>query len=308
MKRVKLLSWVLPVALVAHAGLAMAQDEEPPAEEAPAEGAVDGETPAETPAEGTPEEGAPGDAAPSEAAAATVEGGPAPLTKANWPLALVDRPITLAKGLLEIRGNVQVNMSKSAVGKPFTIAPQIYYGVSDVLNVGLTHSTGLCLSGKSNGCAKVYNDVGVDVIYALTLKQFQAGAHVGVVLGSLDPGVAGINIGPLIQYTMGKINFYFDPKVYIGLNKRDAGNKEKLDAPLEIDYQVTPKLAASLFTGIGGPFSHFGDFFTVPVGVGALFGMSTKLDIGGRFVFGNLAGKGGSADGRGLVIFGNFRL
>ena len=48
---------------------------------------------------------------------------------------------------------IDVNMSADAVGKPFSIAPDIYYGVSDKLSVGLTHDTGLCLAGEENGCA-----------------------------------------------------------------------------------------------------------------------------------------------------------
>ncbi|MCC6993835.1 MAG: hypothetical protein IT370_04325 [Deltaproteobacteria bacterium] len=311
MKTVRLLSWVLPISLVmGSAGMALAQDEDPPAEggemapeEAPPEG---GEAPMEGDAAATEGDPAGSEAAPSMAA--DVEAS-ATLTKANWPLALVDRPITLVKGLLQVRGDINVNLTKELEGKPFAIAPDIYYGVSDVLNVGLIHGTGLCLAGKENGCAKVYNDVGIDAIYALTLKQFQAGAHVAVLVGSFDPEVVlGANVGVLLQYTMGKINFYFDPKVYIGLTQRDAGNKEKIDAPLEIDYQVTPKLAASLFTGIGGPLDGFADFMAVPVGVGALFGMSNKLDVGGAFVFPNLAGKGGTADARALNIFVNFRM
>ncbi len=312
MKTVRLLSWVLPISLVmGSAGMALAQDEEPPAEE----GAVapEGEAPPEG-GEAVPE-GDPaateGDPAAAEAAATTgaadVEAS-ATLTKANWPLALVDRPITLVKGLLQVRGDINVNLTKDFEGKPFAIAPDIYYGVSDVLNVGLIHGTGLCLAGKDNGCAKVYNDVGVDAVYALTLKQFQAGVHLGLLVGNFDPVTMIAQVGVHLQYTIKKVNFYFNPKFYIGLNERDAGNKERIDAPAQIDYQVTPKLAASLLFGIAGPTEGFADSFAVPIGLQALFGMSTKLDVGGAFVFGNLAGKNNTADARALNIFVNFRM
>jgi len=36
--------------------------------------------------------------------------------------------------------------------------------------------------------------------------------------------------------------------------------------------------------------------------------MSTKLDVGGAFVFGNLAGKNNTADVRALNVFVNFRM
>lgn len=125
MKTVRLLSWVLPISLVmGSAGMALAQDEEPPAEE----GAVapEGEAPPEG-GEAVPE-GDPaateGDPAAAEAAATTgaadVEAS-ATLTKANWPLALVDRPITLVKGLLQVRGDINVNLTKDFAGKLDTV-------------------------------------------------------------------------------------------------------------------------------------------------------------------------------------------
>ncbi len=314
MKTVRLLSWVLPISLVmGSAGMALAQDEDPPAEEAAPEG---GEAAPRVAILPRPRAILPRPRprvipprprlAPSEMAA-DVEAS-ATLTKANWPLALVDRPITLVKGLLQVRGDINVNLTKEFEGKPFAIAPDIYYGISDVLNVGLIHGTGLCLAGTDGGCAKVYNDVGVDAVYALTLKQFQAGVHLGLLVGNFDPVTMVAQVGVHLQYTIKKINLYFNPKFFIGLNERDAGNKERIDAPAQIDYQVTPKLAASLLFGIAGPTEGFADSFSVPIGVQALFGMSTKLDVGGAFVFGNLAGKNNTADVRALNIFVNFRM
>ena len=57
-----------------------------------------------------------------------------------------------------------------------------------------------------------------------------------------------------------------------------------------------------------GPLEHFGDTFQVPVGLGALYSISNKLDVGGQITFPNLAGKDGTADFRAIDLFVNFRL
>jgi hypothetical protein len=71
----------------------------------------------------------------------------------------------LPKGAIAIHAVVEVNMSADLVAKPFSIAPDVWYGVSPKLQVGLVHSrmgqtgflggagllgagAGLCLAGE----------------------------------------------------------------------------------------------------------------------------------------------------------------
>ena len=272
-------------------GAAFAQDEE-----APAEGGD-----ATEPAEGTDGVATVG------GSDASLEAGAGVYTKATWPTEETKRPITLTKGMLQINGNIGVSMSKELVGKPIVVTPNVFYGVSDKLTIGLVNSS-LCVTGKDNGCAKAFNSLGLDVIFAFMTGKLNVGAHGGVAIPQLsDPMLAGVKVGVLGKYMAGKIAVTFDPSLYIGITERDF-NKEGLDVPVHVAFQATPKLAPFLHTGISAPLDGFGDFYQVPVGVGALFGMSNKLDIGGQFTFANLAGKGSSADFRAVNIFCNFRM
>jgi len=315
-KRRSLWGFVLPLALTVGVTGAYAQDEDPPAA-APGGAAPEPPPPPPSPViEGEASVGAEGEAA--VGASVGTEPGPAmeasPLsvapgvyTKETWPLELVKRPITLAKGMIEVKVDVLVNASKGAFAKPFSVSPDILFGVSDKLTVGLTHQTGLCLAGKDNGCAKVYDDAAVEAIYALTTGQLNVGAHVGLEIVGFDPMTAGIDIGIKGRYEAGKIGVAFDPQLYFGLNKRDF-NKDQVTVPVQVAYQVTPKLAPFVITALLGNLDSFGDTFAVPVGFGALFALSNKLDVGGQFVFTNLLGKNSSADGRAIDLFVNFRL
>lgn len=268
--------------------------------------------------------------APGDGSMAPADGGAMMYTKENWPKAQGDRPLTLAKGMIEVHADVFVNLSADAVAKPISISPDIYYGVSEKLSVGLTHNLGLCLTGTDNGCAKVYNDVGLQAKFSVKRDaKMELAAAGGLILPSLDPMTARLELGVDFKYQAGKITIWALPRIGIGLNKRDGatdpitmttigGNKESLGLPVIVGFQATPELNVHVRTGIGGlgtgieagaPLDGFGDAFVIPLGIGALYAVSNKLDVGAEFFFPAVAGSDlASTDARGLLITGNIRL
>ena len=263
--------------------------------------------------------------------AANVTVGVGVYTKATWPVSFNARPLTLAKGMVEIQGDALINLSSDRVFKPFAIAPDIYYGVSDKLSVGLTHGVGLCLTGESNGCGKVYNDVGLDAIFSLSLKEnMQIAAHGGLDFSALDPFTLALRIGALIKFTSGKITIFADPFISIGITEREPdamamvalANKEAIGIPVTVSFQANEKLnafarlnfgglSASNPTGGAAPFDGLGDFYAIGLSVGALFAVSNKLDVGGEIVLPFLVGgfdEGTGVDARVIVLSANYRL
>jgi hypothetical protein len=230
-------------------------------------------------------------------------------TKDNWPLRVVDRPLTLDKGMLEIRGDtLMINMSSDAVAKPLSIAPDVFYGVSRKLSVGITHGTGICLSGTDNGCAKAYNDVGVEALYSLMSQgNFQVAGRGGLQAVAIDPFAMGLNIGVRGRLNAGNLAIVFDPGLYVGFTERDL-LKEFVTIPVQVQFQVNEQTNVYALSGINGPLDGFGDAMTIPVGAGASFAVNNRLDFGGEFQFTNLAGKNSSADGRLLIARAALRL
>ena len=236
-------------------------------------------------------------------------------TKGSWPLAIVERPILIPQGMLEIRGDtLRMNLSDGSAGDPIQLAPDFYYGIGKNLNIGIVHrDSGICLAGDA--CAKSYNDVGIDALLGFMnrgtlLLAFRGGIRIP----SFDNLVSGLNAGLVTQLGAGKIRIDFSPTLYLGVigrsadNPGDAALKETISAPLHVWYQAQPQTAVFLRTGLEGPLSGFGDSFQVPIGLGAMFSVNNRLDVGGELVFSNLAGKGASADARWLVGHLNIRL
>jgi hypothetical protein len=116
-----------------------------------------------------------------------------------------------------------------------------------------------------------------------------------------------------VKYVAAPVSVRLNPQIGIGVNKRTAdNNKEQLAVPLQIAVQATPQIAAFLDSGIFGPTSHFGDFYTLPVGIGASFLAMHGLDVGLEFMFpmlvrGDNLKAMGATDVRTLMLFASWR-
>lgn len=203
-------------------------------------------------------------------------------SKADWPLAVVERPLTIASGMVEVRGDTFI--ARSAPDNAFgqlSLAPDIYYGVSPMLSVGVAHGTGICL----DGCASTYNDVALDARYAFMRGgSFQVAVHGGLIMPSLDPFDIGANAGLQARIRGGKIAVVVDPTVAFIIADRDRQN-DYLWVPAQVQIQVQPQTMVALVSGINGPLSGFGDAMAIPAGVDAVLAANNRLDFGIGFHF-----------------------
>lgn len=226
--------------------------------------------------------------------------------QADWPLRLVDRPLTLGPGMFEVRGDTFiVNLSSGSAGDPILLAPDVYYGVNQKLTVGIDHTQGICLSGDA--CDR-YNDVGIDALYSLIYSdRVNVAARGGLRFADLDPATVGLEIGVAARLGFGDVAVVVEPRLYLGLLERDARG-EQLDVPVQVQYQLNENNAVFLRTGLLGPLDGFGDAVQIPIGVGTLFALSRRLDVGLEFLFPNLAGNGATVDNRALIVRGALRI
>jgi hypothetical protein len=216
----------------------------------------------------------------------------------------VRRGVQGSEGMLSARVYLNINMSSELVGEPISLAPDIFYSVSDKLQIGLLHTlpmgwqtppgTGLCLTGKDSGCPKVYNNVGFDLMYGLLSGDVFLSAHASFfVLSFADPSATMLTLGLTgkIRLVEG-VAIFFDPQLGIGVSGREelTGTKQAIFLPVEVQFQAGLALQLKVFTGISGPFDDFGDHYQSPLGIGALYSLSTRIDLGLRFSFDNLLG------------------
>jgi hypothetical protein len=216
----------------------------------------------------------------------------------------VRRGLQGSAGTFYARIFLNINVSAGAFAEPVSLAPDLYYSVTDKLQLGLVHTgpmgwqtrpgTGLCLTGTGGGCPKVYDNVGLDLMYALLFGDVFLSAHASIyVLSFSSPSASMLTVGLAGKVRLAEgLALFFDPQIGIGLTGRDepTGVEQALFLPVELQLQANPMFQLKLFTGIRGPFDGFGDSYQIPLGLGALVNISTMIDVGLRFSFDNLLG------------------
>ncbi len=211
-------------------------------------------------------------------------------SKDEWPLALIDRPLTLAAGMVEFSGDtVRANMASGAIGDPVSLAPDIYYGVSRKFTVGVTHDRGVCLAGDA--CGNVYNDVGLDLIYGIMYGgSLQVAFRGGASTSDFDPFTLGVDVGIIGRLDLGNLALVFQPTLYEGILEREA-REAVLTMPVALQFQINKQSAVFASSGLIGNLTDLGDTYQIPMGAGAMFAINNRFDFGAEFRFTNLLGK-----------------
>jgi hypothetical protein len=233
-------------------------------------------------------------------------------------------PLTLNAGEIRIDGFIGVNLSSDAVAEPISIAPDVYYGVTDEITVGLVHSfkntvgfygfvgDGLCITGEDNGCAEFYNNVGVDGLYQFMDDDLELAANAGLFLGSFigqfsDPLLMQLKLGVVGRWTSDDIQVIFSPNLFLAATERDFLS-DTLNIPVTVAYSLTPELDVLAQTGFNGALDAIGDTWSIPLSVGASYAIDESLSVGGTFSFPELIGEDSTTDIRTLNIFASYAL
>jgi hypothetical protein len=266
------------------------------------------------------------DADPSESSATPPASASAAAPSADGP-----DQLTLPKGRALIDAYLEIGLSKGSAFKPVSISPDIWYGVSDELTVGLVHSSvggsgfiggvgqSLCLTG-SDSCANVYQNVGFDGRYKLKSGDITWAADGGLFINSTSPFALDLKLGVVGRWHKDKLAVEFQPNLFIGLTNRstdEAGggtvttNGEVLSIPVTGLYTVAPKIAVAVQLGVILPFENAGDNFAIPLSIGAHYNVNESLNVNAAFTLSAVAGGNNvptGADGRSFTIGGTYAL
>lgn len=214
--------------------------------------------------------------------------------------------LVMPKGKLLVDAFVEINLSKEAAFKPVSISPDIWYGATDDLTLGLVHSTigaagvigaagdALCVTGSSNGCDSVYPGFGIDARYRLKGAWAVDG---GLFVNDFDPFALALKLGVVGRHRFTeKVAVELQPNLFIGLTERDT-NKEVLAIPVTAGFGLIPKLTGYVQVAFITPFSDAGDLWLLAASIGARYRVSDHLDLGLAF---SLPAVAGGPDGTGF--------
>lgn len=253
----------------------------------------------------------------------------------SWPTEITRRPLTLPQGMVELWAPLQANVSSGREWKPVFLNPSLYYGVTDEWTVGLRHFVGLCPSGENDGCANAYDDVSVDTVYSFATRgPVHWAARFALDWAPIDSNTWSAEVGGLARAVFGRISILVAPAISFGLNDRDESakvtgtpislgsysvilptvsvdNREYLILPATVQLQAAATLAFVAAIAANGPLNPerggYGDFYTVPVSLGAVWTPLPNVDVGAHFTWTELAGAENDTSLRIAGIFATWR-
>lgn len=237
--------------------------------------------------------------------------------------------LTLQKGRAILDAFVEIGLSSGAAFKPVSITPDIWYGVTDDITAGVVHSaTGasgfiggvgdsLCLTGATSGCPDFYRNVGFEGRYRIKMGGIALAADGGLyVLHLTDPTVLSLKVGAIGRWHSGPLAIEASPNLFIGLNNRSssntggivvAGNSDILNLPATALYAITPVITLAAQSGFVLPLENTGDFYAIPLSIGAHYHVNDQLNVSVAFSLPRLVGGGsGGIDVRSLTLGGSY--
>ncbi len=210
--------------------------------------------------------------------------------------------MTAPKGSLFVIAHLDINLSKDAAFKPVSLAPDIWYGATDKLTVGLTHSgvashgfwggagAGLCLTGEDKGCGNTLSNTSLQARYDLTSSVEGLALEGGFIVRDFDPFVLGGKVGAVYTKDLGSLQLSLAPNFQFGLTEREAFNKELLNIPVSIMYGLNETVVIGGQTGIALPLTDTADTWRLPVSLVGQALISDKYYAFGAFTLTALAG------------------
>ena len=228
--------------------------------------------------------------------------------------------LALPAGTLVIDAFLEANLSKTMAWKPVSLSPDVWYGATDELTLGLVHSSvgatgflggvgdSLCLTGSSNGCAHFYQDVGLDARYRLTTP-FVVDA--GLFVRNFDPFWLAAKVGVGGRWVFDKVVLEANPSLFFGFTHRSPLNKDTFYLPLTASFEVVDKLDLSLQSGVQLQLEQTSDNYRVPVSLAARYQINPRFGAGLAFTLPFLIGPSAAPHGfdvRTLMLGGSYAL
>jgi hypothetical protein len=234
--------------------------------------------------------------------------------------------LVVPKGSLQLDAFVELDLSSGEAFHAVSVSPDLWYGVTDDLTLGLVHSTtgatgfiggiedSICVG---QACEHVYPDVGLDARYQLARP---LALDVGVYAVDTDPFQLAVKLGIAGRWAWGKLSLETQLSLFIGLTNRNptvavpappvppAPNTEDLFLPITVAYLVAPRVDLALQPGLVLPFTQTGDTWAIPLAIAVRFAATPRFGIGLAFSFLDLigGGKGTGVDARSLTLGGTY--
>ncbi len=231
-------------------------------------------------------------------------GAGASYTRASYPYGeRVNQPLTLPGTMFRLDLPLAANLSSGRAGEPVSIPAAVDLGITDDLQIGIFHGTGLCLTGTSKGCPEVYDDAGLRAVVGIVRGQeWQLAAEAVFYASSLSDGSWVAGGSAAYRRSVGNFGLTLDAGLLAAVTERSAAPVRQLFfGNAEGAVQFGESFALFAMIGLDKPIdtdAGVPDRFGVPVGFGAELEPANKITLSAELLFPNLLGEDSTGSDR----------
>jgi hypothetical protein len=203
---------------------------------------------------------------------------------------LVTRPLVLDDGALELRLTAELRVQRNSVGRPMSLAPDAWWGISPRWTLGVIHSAAsldridagasLCVRQvDAPPCNRLYHGSGLDVRFSAVAGPLAVAPRLRLLLRDLDPIKPAVTVGGTVRWAYRRFAIATDPYLRLPLANGALGNRTQIVLPLWLTVQPATGWAITLHTGYDADVAVFRDGGHGPVGLGVTARATADIDV-----------------------------
>jgi hypothetical protein len=231
---------------------------------------------------------------------------------------LVTRPLVLDVNALEVRLTAEINVQARFVGRPLSLSPDAWWGISPRWTIGVIHSSAsvdqinagatFCVRQSDiSTCDRTYRGTGLDVRYSAFAGTLALAPRLRVLFRNTDPIKPATTLGALVRWTRGRFAITSDPYLQLPLANRREGNRAQLFVPIWFAVQPAWGWRIALHTGWDSVLATWRDGWHVPVALELAARVTSQLDVGLAAGFPHLLGPQNNVKERAMLVTLEYR-
>lgn len=200
-------------------------------------------------------------------------------------------PLVLARDQIHAVVTSEIELAPRHFAKPISFAPDVWFGVTSRLTVGLIHSNAsvsrieraasFCFEHHViYGCDRTYHNAGLDVRYAWRTGPIAVAPRGRFLIRDVDPWKPAITAGALVRWERGILALTGDPYLRLGIANTDKGNRTALFVPVVFSVAPIERLRVALHTGYDSDLAVWHDGFHIPLALSTRGKLTDSVEIG----------------------------
>jgi hypothetical protein len=204
---------------------------------------------------------------------------------------LVTRPLVLDDGAVEVRLTAEINAQPQLIGRPLSLSPDAWWGISPRWTIGVIHSdpsvdqidasaTFCVRQSDISTCDRLYHGSGLDLRFGALAGPLAVAPRLRALIRDISPLKPALALGALVRWRHGRFAITSDPYLRIPLANRSLGNRAAVFLPIWFAVQPAARWEIAVHTGYDADLAVLRDGAHGPFSLVVSTYLSPELDVG----------------------------